>query len=124
MIQHIHMQHLNMLGFALICVAILIFNMAKWDFIKACLSEGNNPSSTRLFAYMFTLTICLCELYTTLHTMKFDTTHLLYLLIAIGVLVGLIKSTEITGFLKGNNGQSNVSVTTKTEVKTDQNIQA
>lgn len=124
MIPHLHMQHINMIGFALICLTVLIFNITKWKFISACLSEGNSPSSTRLFGYLFTLTICLCELYTTLHTMKFDTTHLLYLLIAIGVLVGLIKSTEITSFLKGGNApQSNVSVTTKTEVKTDQNIQ-
>lgn len=101
------MQHVNMLGFGLICLAILIFHIAKWDFISRALSEGNNPSSTRLIAYLFALTVALNEIYTTLHTMKFDTTHLLYLLVAIGVLLGLVKSTEITSILKGGNSTDN-----------------
>ena len=115
---HIHMQHINMIGFGLICLAILIFHIVKWKFIEACLSDKGEPSSTRLYAYVFVLTVAINEIYTTLHTMDFKDIHLLYLLVAIGVLTGLIKSTELTSILKGG-GSSQTIATPDSIVKTE-----
>lgn len=99
---HIHAYHIALLTYAILVIAL---NLIKWDFVSAALSENNSPSSMRLSGYLFVHLIAFCELWHTVKTEKFDTTHLQYLLVAVGVLFGLIKATQILGDKSSKNGE-------------------
>jgi uncharacterized membrane protein (DUF106 family) len=107
--EHIHGFHII---FALFCIVRIIFIFGKWAWIKEALSEKGAPSSMRLSGYNIVELVCLCEFWHTMKSGAFDTTHLLYLLTAIGVLFGLIKMAQLPFF---NNGKSAPADSSKTE---------
>lgn len=92
LLQHIHGYHII---FGIYAIVQLIFIFAKWDWIKEALSEKNAPSSMRLSGFMLVQLVIFCEVWHTMKTAKFDTTHLLYLLVSIGVLFGIIKVAQV-----------------------------
>jgi hypothetical protein len=92
---HIHTHELAMLIYAAMVVSL---NLLKWkDFVSKALSENESPSSFRLMGYIFGNAIVFGFLYSTLKNNKLDTDQLKDMLIAMGVLFGLIKSTQIWG---------------------------
>jgi len=115
--KHIHTYHVAVMLYA---TAQLIFNLKYSEFIKTCLSEGNTGSSMRLSGYMFVQLICVCELYHTVKIGSFDTTHLLYLLIAVGAMYGIIKAAQVLAFKNGTKVPDDTVVTAT--VTTDTNI--
>lgn len=89
---HVHPEHLALLVYAVLVIAL---NLIKWPFVAAALSDGTSPSSTRIGGYIFVNLVAFCELYHTIRADRFDTTHLLYILISIGVLFGFIKVSDL-----------------------------
>lgn len=87
--------------FGIFCVVRLIFIFGKWKWLAIALSEKGAPSSMRLSGYNFVELICLCEFWHTMKSGVFDTTHLLYLLIAVGALFSIIKASQVLEFKNG-----------------------
>lgn len=78
-------------------MGVLIISLVIWQmpFFKQCLSDEKGGSGTRLSAFVLVLVIAFCEIFHTIKKQKFDTTHLLYILCAIGILFGVVKVAEI-----------------------------
>lgn len=96
--QHLH-SHQIIFGIYALCQLVFVFG--KWKWISQALCENNYPSSMRLSGFMLIQVVCLCEVWNTLKTQKFDTTHLLYLLVAVGALYGIIKAAQVLAFKNG-----------------------
>ncbi|MBX2906153.1 MAG: hypothetical protein KF744_08955 [Taibaiella sp.] len=93
--QLLHNVHGFHVIFGLFCVVRLVFIFGKWKWLSQALSEKGTPSSFRVSGYNLIELICLCEFWQTMKSGSFNTTHLLYILIAIGVLWGFIKTPDI-----------------------------
>lgn len=121
-----HPEIFRYLPVIIIIGLILGFIWKQWSFFKGVLSDGvpvtdkdgkivsdkdGNPifigSATRVIAFLFGLCIVMCEIYTTIKTEKFDYQHLIAILIAIGVLVGLVKFVDALAVVRGNKPPQN-----------------
>ena len=121
---HLHLMHINYIILGIAFLVLLVFLQTKWDFVSKACSDGGSPSATRLCGFIFTLCVSINETYTTLRTQKFDTEHLKLLLVAIGVLFGIIKITEIMGIWKGgiNNPAPQQTLVQQQVNKKEENI--
>lgn len=102
------------------------FIWKNWSFFRGVLSDGTpvtdkegkivpdkdgNPiflgSTTRVLAFLFGLGILMCEIYTTMKTEKFDIQHLYAMLLTILILVGLLKTIDAIGVIRGTPPKQN-----------------
>lgn len=99
-LQHLHGYHYVLLGYALLNVFIIFL---KWAFLSRALSEQGEPSSKRVGAFLLLHVLAFCELYDTMVNRRFDTTHLLYLLVTIGLCWGIATVPQIVSLVRGGS---------------------
>ena len=95
------MHILKFIPFGVFAVCMVALHIWKWKFISDALSEKGNPSGTRLSGYWIVLTVCFCEVFTTMRTMKFDIEHLKWMSCVGLAYFGILKITEIVSIWKG-----------------------
>jgi len=95
------MHILKFLPFGAFALCMVAFHVWKWDFFSRALSDKNSPSGTRLSGYWVVLTVCFCEVFTTMRTMKFDTEHMKWLSCVGLAYFGVLKITEMFVAWKG-----------------------
>lgn len=117
---HLHLVHINYIILGVAFPVLLVFLWKKWDFVALACSDKGSPSATRICGFIFTLCVVINETFTTMRTQKFDTDHLHSLLIAIGVLFGIIKVTEIMSFFTRSAPPAATTTTTQTTVAAEQ----
>lgn len=91
---HVHViRYLPLAGFAFVMMWLMV---KKWDFVKEVLSEKDGRGSAfRVGGMVFILTVAFNELYTTVKTQVFQYSHLVAILVAIGVLWGFVKVADL-----------------------------
>lgn len=99
-LQHLHGYHYVLFGYALFNVLVILI---KWSFLTKALSEQGEPSSKRVGAFLLLHVLAFCELYDTLVNRRFDTTHMLYLLVTIGLCWGIATIPQILSLVRGGN---------------------
>lgn len=91
----------HQVAFEVLFVVCLLFIILKWDFFKKALSETDTPSSKRIIAFMFAITVSFCEMYHTIKCGKLEYQHLVAILLAIGAILGIYTLPDILAAWKG-----------------------
>ena len=74
-----------------------------FNWIGRALSENGNPSSKRLFAFMFVITTCIVVMYKVFHSMELPTYVYYPLLTMIGLLAGVATVPQIIQLWRGGS---------------------
>lgn len=77
--------------------------MKLFNWIGNALSENGNPSSKRLFGFMFTVTACIVVMYQVFHSMKLDPYIYYPLLGIITLLAGVATLPQLIKLFRGGN---------------------
>ncbi len=101
---HIHV--LRYLPFIAYAIVMLWFHIKKWDYFKGALSDGGNPSATRLCGYVLIQVVALCEVYTTVRTEDFKMQHLQWLICGALAFFGILKISEVLAVWKGGTSKT------------------
>lgn len=103
---------LKFLPFGVFALCMVAIHVWKWDFFSKALSEKDRPSGTRLSGYWIVLTVCFCEVFTTMRTMKFDIEHLKWLSCVGLAYFGILKIAEIVAIWKGGSAPKSEATNT------------
>ena len=78
-----------------------------FNWIGRALSESGNPSSKRLFAFMFVVTTCIVVMYKVFHSMELPTYVYYPMLTMIALLAGVATVPQIIQLWRGSSAQPN-----------------